>query len=225
MSVNHFNFCDLAGSERLKKTRNEGNRLKESTKINKGLSVLRRCIEGICVSQKQGVYRHVPFRESKITKLLEKPLTGRENIFLVVNINHSPEMFDESLHTLHFSGMAKEGYIEQPKPKPARKHRFSEYLINKNNSPTVSEELDMKIVNYKGILEDAELECRALEAEKQELIVQVQQLGRLKPKVIDLEQKVADLTEEVAELTQQLGLKSDMVSDLEQRLKAATGKF
>ncbi|KAJ8953365.1 hypothetical protein NQ318_023481 [Aromia moschata] len=72
--VSTFNFCDLAGSERVKKTMNAGKRLKESNNINTSLLVLGRCISTIRSAQQLKDNRLVPFRESKLTQLFQKLL-------------------------------------------------------------------------------------------------------------------------------------------------------
>ncbi|XP_050300141.1 kinesin-like protein subito isoform X2 [Anthonomus grandis grandis] len=106
MSV--FNFCDLAGAERVKKTLNNGDRLKESTKINSSLSVLSRCIQSIRNRQRKNLNISAPFRESKLTQLFQKGLKGNEDISMIVNINPSPDVFHETQHALIFSAIAKE---------------------------------------------------------------------------------------------------------------------
>lgn len=129
-NVSYFNFCDLAGSERLKKTLNVGDRLKESNNINTSLHVLGRCIKAIRDSQKQHDSRLIPFRESKLTLYFKHALSGLEDISMIVNINPCKGMFDETHHVLNFSAIAKDIVIEQPiKPKLKITNRFSE-LVN-----------------------------------------------------------------------------------------------
>lgn len=116
VKVSTFHFCDLAGSERLKQTNNVGQRLKESNNINKSLSVLGRCIHDIRQSQKTKEQKLIPFRESKLTLLFQKALQGYEYISMIVTINPSRKMFDESQHTLNFSACAKDIIVERQKP-------------------------------------------------------------------------------------------------------------
>ncbi|KYB27152.1 subito [Tribolium castaneum] len=110
--VSSFNFCDLAGSERSKKTLNVGDRLRESNNINTSLLVLGRCISAVRNAQKAHDNKLVPFRESKLTQLFQKALSGGEDIAMIVTINPSREMFDESQHVLNFSAVASEISIE-----------------------------------------------------------------------------------------------------------------
>ncbi|RZC40898.1 kinesin-like protein subito [Asbolus verrucosus] len=111
--ISSFNFCDLAGSERTKKTMNVGERLKESNNINSSLLVLGRCISAIRNSQKHNDHKLVPFRESKLTQLFQKALAGQEDIAMIVNISPKREMFDETQHVLNFSAVAKDIAIER----------------------------------------------------------------------------------------------------------------
>lgn len=76
-TVSRFNFCDLAGSERVSNTNHTGMRLKESQAINSALHVLGRCIKIIKENQMNGTKQMVPFRESKLTRLFHKALLGK----------------------------------------------------------------------------------------------------------------------------------------------------
>ena len=113
--ISSFNFCDLAGSERVKKTLNEGIRLKESTNINTSLMVLGKCLSQIRDNQKRKNSRLVAYRESKLTQILQRPLSGVEDVAIIVNINPDPLMFDETLHVFDFSAIAKDIIVEQQK--------------------------------------------------------------------------------------------------------------
>lgn len=140
-NVSYFNFCDLAGSERVKKTLNVGDRLKESNNINTSLLVLSRCITAVRDSQKYKDKRLIPFRESKLTQLFKRALSGLEDISMIVNINPSRDMFDESHHVLNFSAIAKDIIIEQPQiVKLKKKSRFSDYMQTNGTLVSASSE-------------------------------------------------------------------------------------
>ncbi|KAH1014124.1 hypothetical protein HUJ04_003016 [Dendroctonus ponderosae] len=120
-NVSNFNFCDLAGSERMKKTLNEGDRAKESSKINTSLSVLGRCIRSVREMQKNNSdICSAPFRDSKLTQLLQQALQGKENICMIVNMSPSPETFDENQQALIFSTIAQEVVVKEPKANPSQ---------------------------------------------------------------------------------------------------------
>jgi kinesin family protein 5 len=67
-----MNLVDLAGSEKISKTGAEGNTLEEAKKINQSLSALGNCIHAL-TEAKRG---HVPFRDSKLTRILQESLGG-----------------------------------------------------------------------------------------------------------------------------------------------------
>ncbi|KAF2882255.1 hypothetical protein ILUMI_23923 [Ignelater luminosus] len=129
-SVNTFTFCDLAGSERFKKTQNLGIRLNESAKINTSFAVLGRCIELIRKSKGCPSSIVIPFRESKLTQILQKALLGYETISMIINISPAKDMFDETQHVLHFSAIAKDAKIDQ---QPIATTTFSDYIENDNS--------------------------------------------------------------------------------------------
>ncbi|XP_053976808.1 kinesin-like protein KIF20A [Hylaeus volcanicus] len=131
VEVSTFTFCDLAGSERLKKTLNIGDRLKEAQNINTSLMVLGRCLKTIHDGQisKQKIEQVGPFRESKLTRLFQKALSGKEHIALIVNINPVPNLYIETQSVLNFSAIAKKIVIEQKeKVKKKSKTRFTEIV-------------------------------------------------------------------------------------------------
>jgi hypothetical protein len=71
-----FHFVDLAGSERVKRTRAEGDRLKEGIHINCGLLSLGNVISALGDDKKRAAVSHVPYRDSKLTRLLQDSLGG-----------------------------------------------------------------------------------------------------------------------------------------------------
>lgn len=135
---NRFAFCDLAGSERLKKTLNIGDRLKEAQSINTSLLVLGRCLKTIHEGQlsKQKIEHIGPFRESKLTRLFQKALSGKEHIALIVNINPIPNLYIETQNVLNFSAIAKKIVIEQKEKVQQRKSRFSQIVTQSIKSAT-----------------------------------------------------------------------------------------
>lgn len=128
----------MAGSERLKKTLNIGDRLKEAQSINTSLLVLGRCLKTIHEGQlsKQKIEHIGPFRESKLTRLFQKALSGKEHIALIVNINPIPNLYIETQNVLNFSAIAKKIVIEQKEKVQQRKSRFSQIVTQSIKSAT-----------------------------------------------------------------------------------------
>ncbi|KAJ3673243.1 hypothetical protein LUZ60_006617 [Juncus effusus] len=101
-----LNLVDLAGSERQKSSGAEGERLKEATNINKSLSTLGLVIMNLVgVSNKKSV--HVPYRDSKLTFLLQDSLGGNSKTTIIANISPSNCCSLETLSTLKFAQRAK----------------------------------------------------------------------------------------------------------------------
>uniref|UniRef100_A0A8D2ZF76 Kinesin-like protein n=1 Tax=Scophthalmus maximus TaxID=52904 RepID=A0A8D2ZF76_SCOMX len=101
--VGKLNLVDLAGSERQKKTGAEGERLKEATKINLSLSALGNVISALV----DGRSSHIPYRDSKLTRLLQDSLGGNARTVMVANIGPASYNVEETLTTLRYSNRAK----------------------------------------------------------------------------------------------------------------------
>ena len=91
-------LVDLAGSERVRKSKVEGEQLKEATHINKSLSALGNVMEAL--DRKAS---HVPYRDSKLTYLLQDSLGGNSRTMMVVTCCPHENAFDESVHALQFA--------------------------------------------------------------------------------------------------------------------------
>ena len=101
-----LHLIDLAGSERQKKTKIEGNRIKEACMINKSLSILGNVIYAL-VEVNQGKGKYVPFRDSKLTYFLKDSLGGNSKTTIVANISPSLMQVVETISTLKFAQRAK----------------------------------------------------------------------------------------------------------------------
>lgn len=101
--VGKLNMVDLAGSERQSKTGATGERLKEATKINLSLSALGNVISALV----DGKSTHVPYRDSKLTRLLQDSLGGNARTVMVANIGPASYNFEETITTLRYANRAK----------------------------------------------------------------------------------------------------------------------
>ncbi|KAH9680269.1 kinesin-like protein KIN-7O [Citrus sinensis] len=103
--VSVLNLVDLAGSERAAKTGAEGVRLKEGSHINKSLmtlgTVIKKLSEG---AESQG--GHVPYRDSKLTRILQPALGGNANTAIICNITLAQIHADETKSSLQFASRA-----------------------------------------------------------------------------------------------------------------------
>ena len=101
--VGKLNLVDLAGSERQSKTGAAGERLKEATKINLSLSALGNVISALV----DGKAQHIPYRDSKLTRILQDSLGGNTKTVMLANAGPAACNADESLSTLRYANRAK----------------------------------------------------------------------------------------------------------------------
>lgn len=101
--VGKLNMVDLAGSERQSKTGAKGKRMKEAAKINLSLSALGNVISALV----DGKSSHVPYRDSKLTRLLQDSLGGNAKTVMIATVGPSHKNFSESLATLRYASRAK----------------------------------------------------------------------------------------------------------------------
>uniref|UniRef100_A0A087XZL6 Kinesin family member 21A n=1 Tax=Poecilia formosa TaxID=48698 RepID=A0A087XZL6_POEFO len=100
-----FHFVDLAGSERLKRTGATGDRAKEGISINCGLLALGNVISALGDRSKRA--SHVPYRDSKLTRLLQDSLGGNSQTVMIACISPSDRDFMETLNTLKYANRAR----------------------------------------------------------------------------------------------------------------------
>ncbi|KHN81804.1 Osmotic avoidance abnormal protein 3 [Toxocara canis] len=143
-----LHLVDLAGSERQAKTGATGDRFKEATKINLSLSALGNVISALV----DGKSRHIPYRDSKLTRLLQDSLGGNTKTIMVACISPSDNNYDETLSTLRCGShhvcyyvcpQAVESITEQPGVEPrsfAYRARYANRAKNIKNKPKINED-------------------------------------------------------------------------------------
>ncbi|NXM71796.1 KI20B protein, partial [Serilophus lunatus] len=135
--VNELSFCDLAGSERYTKTRNEGDRLKESGNINTSLLTLGKCINALKNCQQSKLQQHIPFRESKLTHFLQGFFSGKGKVYMIVNISQCASAYDETLNVLKFSAIAQKVLVMDTSILP-QDQSFSQKLAGESSLHSVT---------------------------------------------------------------------------------------
>jgi kinesin family protein 3/17 len=122
-----LNLVDLAGSERQDKTGATGDRMKEATKINLSLSALGNVISALV----DGKSQHIPYRDSKLTRLLQDSLGGNAKTVMIANCGPADYNYNETLSTLRYANRAK-NIKNKPKinedPKDAKIREFQEKI-------------------------------------------------------------------------------------------------
>ncbi|KAK7072046.1 Kinesin-like protein kif3a, partial [Halocaridina rubra] len=101
--VGKLHLVDLAGSERQSKTGATGQRLKEASKINLSLSTLGNVISALV----DGRSTHIPYRNSKLTRLLQDSLGGNSKTVMCANVGPANYNYDETISTLRYANRAK----------------------------------------------------------------------------------------------------------------------
>lgn len=125
--VGRLNLIDLAGSERQSKSGSSGTRLKEASRINLSLTCLSLVIRALTDPSST----HVPYRNSKLTRLLSSSLGGNSKTLLIACISAESESIDETLNTLRFAQRTKkiknEAKINED-PKDALLRRYKQQV-------------------------------------------------------------------------------------------------
>ncbi|NXI38346.1 KIF12 protein, partial [Galbula dea] len=98
-------FVDLAGSERVKETGSSGQLSIEANNINRSLLALGHCIS--LLAKPRGKRTHIPYRDSKLTRLLARSLGGSGITLMVACISPSSRCLSETLSTLHYASRAQ----------------------------------------------------------------------------------------------------------------------
>ena len=103
-----LSLIDLAGSERASATQNRGIRLIEGANINRSLLTLGNCINALCDASIKGNKKpYIPYRDSKLTRLLKDSLGGNARTVMIANVSPSINTFEDTYNTLKYANRAK----------------------------------------------------------------------------------------------------------------------
>ena len=102
-----LSLIDLAGIVRAEATNNKGIRLIEGANINRSLLTLGNCINALCDANLKGKKVHIPYRDSKLTRLLKDSLGGNARTVMIANVSPSINTFDDTYNTLRYANRAK----------------------------------------------------------------------------------------------------------------------
>ena len=161
-----LNMVDLAGSERIKITGATGKQLDESRRINKSLSALGNVINALTDSKT----KHIPYRDSKLTRLLQNSLGGNCKTSMIAMISPYDGSYNESISTLNFAKRAKTIRIKASiNEEVNQKSLISQYEKELNR---LRHELDEKneIIKSNAFLKKIEMEKIQAEKDKNEAL-------------------------------------------------------
>jgi kinesin family protein 18/19 len=142
-----LSIIDLAGSERASATKNRGERLIEGANINKSLLALGSCINALCDVRKKN---HVPYRNSKLTRLLKFSLGGNCKTVMIVCVSPSSAHFDETQNTLRYANRAKNIQTKITKNVYNVNRHVKDYLKKIDEQRALIDELMKKQTDFEG---------------------------------------------------------------------------
>lgn len=125
--------------------------MKEAQNINTSLLVLGRCLKSIHEGQlTRGKTDAVgPFRESKLTRLFQRALSGKEHLALIVNVNPLPNLYIETQNVLNFAAIAKRIVIEEKKQAQTKsRSRFSQIVTQSMETATDWDATELESVDW-----------------------------------------------------------------------------
>ncbi|ETV97900.1 hypothetical protein H310_09219 [Aphanomyces invadans] len=126
LKTGKLSMIDLAGSERAAVTQNRGLRLIEGANINRSLLALGNCINALGEKANRGAF--VPYRDSKLTRLLKDSLGGNCRTVMIANISMSVLSFEETVNTLKYANRAKNIKTTVTRNVLNVNHHISEYV-------------------------------------------------------------------------------------------------
>ncbi|XP_077596546.1 kinesin-like protein KIF20A isoform X2 [Stigmatopora nigra] len=178
MRISELTVCDLAGSERCKEQRNV-ERMKEANNINTSLLTLGRCISALRNNQtsKSRLPEVVPFRDSKLTRVLQGFFCGRGISCMVVNINTCASVYDETLQALKFSAIASQlvhapstktrvAYILSLLREPATRNEST--VLEEDADDSDVEDGDITMLNKESLLQAIDILEQEVKRQKEE---------------------------------------------------------
>ena len=150
-----FHMVDLAGSERAKKTGATGERFKEGVNINRGLLALGNVISALCEDNNRG---HIPYRDSKLTRLLQDSLGGNSHTLMIACVSPADSNYEETISTLRYADRAR-----KIKNKPIVNHDPQTAEINKLRQQIQQLQVQMLSSNTMGqsntVVNSEEVKC------------------------------------------------------------------
>lgn len=180
--VGKLNLVDLAGSERQSKSGATGQRLKEAGKINLSLSTLGNVIHALIEENSS----HIPYRDSKLTRLLQDSLGGNSKTLMIANIGPASYNWDETLTTLRYANRAKNIH-NAPRvnedPKDALIRQYQDEISKLRN--ILNEKSSKKVTTKKGKHEEKNYDVENLQEHTKFLEKQQQDLNEKRNNILE----------------------------------------
>ena len=143
-----LSLIDLAGSERASATQNRGIRLIEGANINRSLLTLGNCINALCDAMSKGIKKpYIPYRDSKLTRLLKDSLGGNARTVMIANVSPSINTFDDTYNTLKYANRAKNIKTVVTRNVLNAQYHISNYVSIINNLKNEIAQLKQQIIS------------------------------------------------------------------------------
>ena len=143
-----LSLIDLAGSERASATQNRGIRLIEGANINRSLLTLGNCINALCDAMSKGIKKpYIPYRDSKLTRLLKDSLGGNARTVMIANVSPSINTFDDTYNTLKYANRAKNIKTVVTRNVLNAQYHISNYVNIINNLKNEISQLKQQIIS------------------------------------------------------------------------------
>ena len=143
-----LSLIDLAGSERASATQNRGIRLIEGANINRSLLTLGNCINALCDAMSKGIKKpYIPYRDSKLTRLLKDSLGGNARTVMIANVSPSINTFDDTYNTLKYANRAKNIKTVVTRNVLNAQYHISNYINIINNLKNENAQLKQQIAS------------------------------------------------------------------------------
>ncbi|RDB21522.1 hypothetical protein Hypma_011769 [Hypsizygus marmoreus] len=200
--VSKFHFVDLAGSERLKRTAAAGERIKEGISINSGLLALGNVISalGDPARSKSHTATHVPYRDSKLTRLLQDSLGGNAHTLMIACVSPAEYNANETINTLKYANRARN--IKNRAVLNEREDGWDDVEWLQGTITRLRKEL--KLIKDGGMVSTHESTPEVLEGAGKKVLAQMTDLQN---NYEDLRSKFVERTEELTRLRRELGEK------------------
>ncbi|KAJ3512103.1 hypothetical protein NLJ89_g3722 [Agrocybe chaxingu] len=199
--VSKFHFVDLAGSERLKRTAAAGERIKEGISINSGLLALGNVISalGDPSRAKSHTATHVPYRDSKLTRLLQDSLGGNAHTLMIACVSPAEWNANETINTLKYANRARN--IKNRAVLNEKEDGWDDIEWLQGTVTRLRKELK-GIKDGNIIVSTADKEPEVLEGAGKKVLAQMMELQN---NYEDLREKFVERTEELTRLRRELG--------------------
>ena len=231
--VGKLNLVDLAGSERQSKTESTGERFVEATKINLSLT----CLGSVINKLVSGKQQYIPYRDSKLTMLLQDSLGGNTKTVMIANVGPADYNYDETMNTLWYAQRAKKiknkpRINEDPQDALLRQYQEEIEIMKKKLIAMGKGELVMKISGTSGggknvvneekqiqkALEDMENETKQFKAQSEAAI------NHIKEQKNKSEEEKKKLIEEIKKKNEENNIKKKEGEELLAKYKSIKSK-